>query len=212
MGCGKGFRSRQTASEPSLSRRRRNQHLLRLAAAIAASCCRKRSILALWRAVTVEATRRAPHSQSGILVFATLPRVIAVADISLATSPMATLSSTQLILSYFAASKDVWKGDAQPPTNTKLPIRSVAIELAFIFYQACLTPNGRREILDPGPPSIPEILPCEPLQYSVLRVIPPNCPRRISREPLRSGEGALLERSGRPGLGLLQRCRPIFSK
>lgn len=142
-----------------LSLRRRNQHLLRLTAAIAASCCRKRSILALWRAVTVEATRRAPHSQSGILVFATLPRVIAVADISLETSPMATLSSTQLILSYFAASKDAWKGDAQPPTNTKLPIRSVAAVIAFIFYQAGLTPTGEyQRVLDLEPRSAPEVL------------------------------------------------------
>ena len=53
---------------------------------------------------------------------------------------------------------------------------------------------------------------CEALQHSALGVIPPVYPRRISREPLRSGEGALLERSARPERDLLQLCRPISSK
>lgn len=134
------------------------QHLRRLAAAIAASCCCKRSIFALWRAVTVVATRRAPHSQFGMLDFATLPRVIAVADSSLATSPTATLSSTQLILSYFAGSKDAWKADAQPPTNTRLHIRAVAVEMAFILSSRFDAGRANEA--------------CEPLQHSDLGVIP----------------------------------------
>lgn len=78
-----------------------------------------------------------------MLVWTTLPRAMAVADISSATAPIATLSSTQLILSYFAASKDAGKGDAQLPTNMRLHIRGVAVEIAFIPLSSTLMPDGR---------------------------------------------------------------------
>ncbi|WP_189502211.1 hypothetical protein [Mesorhizobium sp. M00.F.Ca.ET.216.01.1.1] len=48
---------------------------------------------------------------------------------------MATLSSEQLILLYFAVSTDALKGDAHPPANTTLTlhIRGAIAEITFIF-------------------------------------------------------------------------------
>src|SRR4051812_29908112 len=71
---------------------------------MASCCCFSRSILAVSRLATAVLTRDPPSSQRGTLVLATLPRVIAVCEMSRALLPSALFSSLQLRLSYLAGS------------------------------------------------------------------------------------------------------------
>ncbi|WP_188393788.1 hypothetical protein [Mesorhizobium sp. SARCC-RB16n] len=88
-------------------------------ATAASCCCFNRPILAVSRSATAIFTRDPPSSQRGTLVLATLPRAIAVREMSLALLPTALLSSVQLILSYLA-------GEAVPPIDEHPATRSTA--------------------------------------------------------------------------------------
>ncbi|WP_192384873.1 hypothetical protein [Mesorhizobium silamurunense] len=75
-----------------------------------------------------------PSSQLGTLVLATLPRLMAVREMSVAVSPSALLSSAQLILSYFPGSVDATV-DEQPATKAKASTRiggKPALEITFM--------------------------------------------------------------------------------
>ena len=87
-----------------------------LAATMASCCCFSRSIRAVSRLATAAVTREPPSSHRGTLVLATLPRVIAVREISLAVIPSALFSSTHVIRSYFAGLTDP-PIDEQPATR-----------------------------------------------------------------------------------------------
>src|ERR1700722_4840015 len=101
---------------------------------MASCCCFSRSILVVSRLATAAVTREPPGNQRGTLVFATLPRLIAVCEISLAVLPSALLSSTHVILSYFAGLTDP-AIDEQPVTRHRASTRAAArraFEINFI--------------------------------------------------------------------------------
>lgn len=105
---------------------------------MASCCCLSRSILAVSRLATAVFTREPPSSQRGTLVLATLPRVIAVCEMSRATSPIALLRSVHVIESYFAAST-VLPSDEQPAKRTSVITRikgGAVVEFKFMSHSA----------------------------------------------------------------------------
>ncbi|WP_292076914.1 hypothetical protein, partial [Mesorhizobium sp.] len=69
----------------------------------------------------------------GTLVLTTLPRAIAVREISVAVSPTALLSSAQFILSYFAGLIDAVVDEQPATTSRSAVIGKMAVGVNFIL-------------------------------------------------------------------------------
>ncbi|WP_352861155.1 hypothetical protein [Mesorhizobium sp. M0802] len=104
-----------------------------LVATMASCRCFSSSILAVSRLATALFTRVPPSSQLGTLVLVTLPRVMAVCEMSRAVSPTALLSSAHVMLSYFAGFTAL-PSDEQPAAKDKASSADSRLEInKFIF-------------------------------------------------------------------------------